>query len=254
MFLWAALSGERLRFSLADHGRFAVLGALLFSLNFLCAYYSGFYLTSGLLAVVFSLASVINPLLAAALGRGALDARVIGGALLGVAGIALLFGPEIAATEASRDTAIGLTLVFVATLFFCAGNMFSSAYQQRGLAVVPATAWCMLYGIFVFAAIALVRGEPFMVEWTVRYAASILWLAILSTVIAFAAYLTLIGRIGPGRASYSTVLVPVVALAISTVFESYSWTPAAAIGVMLVLAGNILVLSPRRAQGQARND
>jgi drug/metabolite transporter (DMT)-like permease len=195
---------------------------------------------------VFSLASVINPLLAAALGRGALDARVVGGALLGVGGIALLFGPEIAATEASRDTAWGLMLVLVATLIFCAGNMFSSAYQQRGLAVVPATAWGMLYGTGVFALIALVRGEPFIVEWTTRYVVSVLWLAVLSTVIAFAAYLTLIGRIGPGRASYSTVLVPVVALAISTVFESYAWTLAAALGVALVLAGNVLVLSPRR--------
>ena len=246
MFLWAALAGERLHFSLADHLRFAVLGTLLFSLNFLCAYYSGFYLTSGLLAVVFSLASVINPLLAAALGRGALDARVIVGAVLGVSGIALLFGPEIAATAASRDTALGLTLVFVATLFFCAGNMVSSAYQQRAIAVVPANAWGMLYGTLVFASIALARGEPFIVEWTVRYVVSILWLAVLSTVIAFAAYLTLIGRIGPGRASYSTVLVPVVALAISTAFESYAWTLAAALGVALVLAGNVLVLSPRR--------
>jgi drug/metabolite transporter (DMT)-like permease len=189
---------------------------------------------------------VINPLLAAALGRGALDARVILGALLGVGGIAVLFGPEIAATEASRETGLGLTLVFVATLIFCAGNMFSSAYQQLGLAVLPATAWGMLYGTGVLALIALVRGEPFIVEWTMRYVGSILWLSVLSTVIAFAAYLTLIGRIGPGRASYSTVLVPVVALLISTLLESYTWTLAAAIGVALVLAGNILVLSPRR--------
>jgi drug/metabolite transporter (DMT)-like permease len=246
MFVWAALAGERLHYPPAIHVRFAVLGLLLFSMNFLCAYYSGFYLTSGLLAVVFSLASVINPLLAAALGRGALDARVILGALLGVGGIAVLFGPEIAATEASRETGLGLTLVFVATLIFCAGNMFSSAYQQLGLAVLPATAWGMLYGTGVLALIALVRGEPFIVEWTMRYVGSILWLSVLSTVIAFAAYLTLIGRIGPGRASYSTVLVPVVALLISTLLESYTWTLAAAIGVALVLAGNILVLSPRR--------
>jgi drug/metabolite transporter (DMT)-like permease len=247
MFAWAALAGERLRFAFSDHVRFALLGLFLFSLNFLGAYYSGFYLTSGLLAVVFSLASVINPLLAAALGRGALDLRVIGGALLGVGGIALLFGPELAATELSRDTALGLTLVLAATLIFCVGNMISSAYQQRGLAVVPATAWGMLYGTAVLALIALVRGEPFIVEWTPRYLGSILWLALVSTVIAFAAYLTLIGRIGPGRASYSTVLVPAVALAISTVFESYVWTVAGAVGVVLVLAGNALVLAPRRA-------
>jgi drug/metabolite transporter (DMT)-like permease len=167
-------------------------------------------------------------------------------AVLGVGGIALLFGPEIAATEASRETALGLGLALLATILFCVGNMFSAAYQTGGMAVVPANAWCMLYGTLVFAAIALVRGEPFIVEWTARYAISIAWLAVPSTVVAFAAYLTLVGRVGPARASFVMVLVPLVALAISTLFEDYRWTLAAALGVVLVLAGNAVVLTARR--------
>ena len=246
MFVWVAVAGGRIRFGLADHLRFMVLGVTLFSLNFLSAYYSGFYLKSGLLALIFSLAAVINPLLAAALGRGRLESRVLTGAVLGVGGIALLFGPEIAATEASRETALGLGLALLATILFCVGNMFSAAYQTGGMAVVPANAWCMLYGTLVFASIALVRGKPFIVEWTARYAISIAWLAVPSTVVAFAAYLTLIGRVGPARASFVTVLVPLVALAISTLFEDYRWTLAAALGVVLVLAGNAVVLTARR--------
>ena len=248
MFAWVGLAGARFRFGGADHARFALLGATLFSLNFLAAYYGGFYLSSGLLAVVFSLASIINPLLAAALGRGVLDLRVLTAAVLGVGGIALLFGPEITATEASRDTALGLGLALLATVLFCIGNMLSAAFQARGMPVVPANAWCMLYGTAVFAAVALVRGEPFIAEWNARYLGSVAWLALLSTVVAFFAYLTLVGRVGPGRASYSTVLVPLMALAISTVFEHYTWTAAGGLGVILVLAGNAVVLSaPRRA-------
>jgi drug/metabolite transporter (DMT)-like permease len=246
MFAWLGIAGHRVRFGLSDHFRFVILGAFLFSFNFLCAYYGGFYLTSGLLAVVFSLAAVINPLLAAAIWRTWPEPRVLIGAALGVSGVALLFGPEIFAAEASRNTAIGLAFVFTATLFFCIGNMFSAAYQQRGISVLSANTWCMVYGTLWFALIALLRGEPFIIEWSARYFLSILWLAIPSTVIAFAVYLTLLGRIGAGRASYSTVLVPVVALALSTFFEGYHWTLIAGLGVVLVIIGNVIVLSKRQ--------
>ncbi|MCC6948025.1 MAG: DMT family transporter [Bradyrhizobiaceae bacterium] len=248
MFGWLLAAGARIRFGLADHFRFALLGALLFCFNFLLAYYSGFYLTSGLLAVVFSLAAVINPLLAAVLWRTPPETRVVLGAILGAGGVALLFGPEILATEASRDTLIGLMLVFGATLFFCSGNILSAAYQLRGIPVLPANTWCMFYGTLWFALIALLRGESFIVEWSARYFLSIAYLAIPSTVVAFAAYLTLLGRIGAGRAAYSTVLVPVVALVVSTLFESYQWTLAAALGVLLVVVGNAIVLSRGPAQ------
>jgi drug/metabolite transporter (DMT)-like permease len=243
MFCWLLIGGHRIRFGFADHVRFAVLGALLFCFNFALAMYGAFYLTSGLLAVVFSLASVITPLLAAALGRATLERRVLAGAAIGTAGIALLFGPELIAAEANTSTAIGLALVFGATMFFCVGNVVAASYQQRGIPVLSLNTWCMLYGAIWFALIAFLRGEEFTVEWSARYLASIAWLTIPSTVIAFAAYLTLLGRVGAGRASYSTVLVPVVALAISTVVEGYYWTLAAMLGVVLVLIGNVIVLS-----------
>jgi drug/metabolite transporter (DMT)-like permease len=243
MFLWLSLAGHRLRFGLADHVRFALLGAFLFSLNFASAYYSGFYLPSGLIAVVFSMASVINPLLAAAITRTMPEWRNVLGALLGVAGVALLFGPELLTVNASSGTAVGLALGLLATVIFCTGNMFSARFQRDGLPVLAANCWGMLYGALWFALIALARGETFTVEWNARYLLSIAWLAIPSTLIGFAAYLTLLGRIGPGRASYSIVLVPVVALVISTFFENYVWTLAALIGVVFVLVGNVVVLS-----------
>jgi drug/metabolite transporter (DMT)-like permease len=250
MFAWLFFAGHRLRFGLVDHARFVLLGALLFSFNFASAYYSGFYLTSGLIAVVFSLASVINPLMAAVIARKIPETRILLGAVLGVAGVALLFGPEIVAAEASRATMLGLALALAATLFFCTGNMFSATYQRHGLPVLAANTWGMLYGALWFAAIAVVRNEAFAVEWSARYLLSIAWLAIPSTVIGFAAYLTLLGRVGAGRASYSTVLIPVVALAMSTFFENYVWTLSAAIGVLFVLSGNVVVLSAPRSTPQ----
>jgi drug/metabolite transporter (DMT)-like permease len=66
---------------------------------------------------------------------------------------------------------------------------------------------------------------------------------VVSTVVAFAAYLTLLGRIGAARAGYSTVMFPVFALLISTVFEGYAWTPYAIAGLALVAIGNVLVIA-----------
>jgi len=249
MFAWLSLADHRLRFGVADHARFALLGALLFSLNFASAYYSGFYLTSGLIAVVFSLASVINPLLAAAITRTVPEWRIVLGAALGVAGVALLFGPELLAVEASSGTAVGLALGLLATVIFCTGNMFSARYQRDGLPILAANCWGMFYGALWFALIAVVRGEAFTAEWSARYLLSIAWLALPSTVIGFAAYLTLLGRVGPGRASYSIVLVPVVALVVSTFFENYVWTLFALLGVAFVLAGNVIVLSGGQRRG-----
>ena len=249
MFAWLSLAGHRLRFGVADHARFALLGALLFSFNFASAYYSGFYLTSGLIAVVFSMASVVNPLLAAAITRTVPEWRIVLGAMLGVAGVALLFGPELLAVEASSGTAVGLALGLLATVIFCTGNMFSARYQRDGLPILAANCWGMFYGAFWFALIAVVRGEAFTAEWNARYLLSIAWLALPSTVIGFAAYLTLLGRVGPGRASYSIVLVPVVALVVSTFFENYVWTLFALLGVAFVLAGNVIVLSGGQRRG-----
>jgi drug/metabolite transporter (DMT)-like permease len=72
-----------------------------------------------------------------------------------------------------------------------------------------------------------------------------MWLAIVSSVMTFAAYLSLIGRIGASRTGYATVVFPVFALLISTVFESYVWSPMAFLGLVLVICGNIVMLRGR---------
>jgi drug/metabolite transporter (DMT)-like permease len=243
VFGWLIATKGRLRFSLADHARFAILGATLFSFNFVSAYYAGYHLSGGLLAIIFSLAAVINPIYAALLGRGGLNKRIVAGALMGIAGVALLFGPKVLAADAQPGMLLGVSLMLLSTFIFCTGNMFSAAFQARGLPVLSANAWSMLYGTAFIALMALVQGQPFIVEWTPKYVFSILWLAIAGTAIGFFAYVTLIGRIGTGRTGYVTVLMPLVALLLSTFFEGYTWTVYAFIGVALVLIGNAIVLS-----------
>jgi len=249
VFGWLIAVRGRVTFPLADHGRFAILGATMFSFNFVSAYYAGFHLNGGLLAVLFSLTAVINPIYAALLGRGGLNLRIVSGALIGVIGVALLFGPKIVAVDGQAGTLTGVLLMLLSILIFSTGNMFSAAFQARGLPVLSANAWSMLYGTTFIALFALAKGQPFIVEWTPKYVLSILWLAIAGTAIGFFAYVTLIGRIGTGRTGYVTVLMPLVALVLSTFFEGYVWTIYAFFGVALVMLGNAIVLSvPAKAK------
>lgn len=247
MWGWVWVARAPARFARADHLRFFATGCCLFSLNFTLFYYGGLTVPSGLLAVVFSLASIFNLVLGALLLRQRVERRVALGGLVGAVGIGLLFWPEIAraggSATGSAGAFVGLALCSAGTLFFCLGNMVSTLVQRRGVPLVSASAWGMTYGTLVLFALSLVRGQAFIIEPTAVYVGSVVYLAIGASVVAFACYLTLLRRIGAARAGYSTVLFPVVALAVSTVFEGYAWTPAALVGVALALAGNVLVLT-----------
>jgi drug/metabolite transporter (DMT)-like permease len=242
MFAWVVLSGRQLRFPLADHLRFVAMGVLIFSSNFLFFYYGATYLVSGLLSVVFSLASVINMLLGAVVMRERPAPKILLGGLMGFGGIALMFFPEIAAHGLSGNTLTGLLLCICGTFSFCLGNLVSASNQKRGLPLISTSAWGMLYGTIWATFLALVMGKPFIIATTVPYISSLVFLAVISTVIAFAAYLTLLGRIGAARAGYATVMFPIFALLVSTVFEGYVWTLYAILGLLLVAFGNVLVI------------
>jgi drug/metabolite transporter (DMT)-like permease len=226
MLVACMVSGRRLVWPWRMHWRFAGLGLFLFSANFLMFYYAANWLVSGLLSVIFSLASVINIVLA-------------------VTVLACLFGPEIADQEFGGGALFGLTLGICGTTFFCFGNMISAANQRDGIPVVSANAIGMVYGAGFSTVIALIAGSAFIIEPTARYLGGLAWLVILSTVIAFWAYLTLLGRIGADRAGYATVVFPVVALIISTFVEGYEWSFIGLIGIALVAIGNIIILMRR---------
>ena len=142
--------------------------------------------------------------------------------------------------------AYGLGLALLGTLCFSAGNMLSSLQQKAGLKPLTTNAWGMLYGASMLAVYCALRGIPFEMEWNTRYIGSLLYLVIPGSVIGFTAYLTLVGRMGPERAAYCTVLFPLVALNVSAFAEGYQWTPPALAGLVLVMLGNVLVFRKPR--------
>lgn len=248
VFVWALLARQRLRFAWRQHLLLAAMGLCMFSFNFYFFYCAAAYLTSGLLAVVFSLTVVLNIVNGRILlGRRA-SPRTLVAAALGLAGIVALFWPEVQRFDLADSGTLGLLLSLLGTLCFSLGNIASARAQALGLPVLSCNAWGMAYGAVAMFALSLIGGAPFTFDPALPYVTSLLYLAVCGSVMAFGAYLTLLGRIGADRAAYATVLFPLVALAISTVVEDYAWTPMALAGVVLVLAGNLLVLlAARRA-------
>ncbi len=244
MLVFCLLCRRPMRFKATDHVFLAMQGVFLFSTNYFFIYLGSQYLTTGLVAVAFSTIVVMNILGSALLFRSPLSIAVGAGSVLGIAGMIAVFWPEVRGFELAGEGARGLVLCLIGTASASVG-MLTSAWNQkrRGLPVVQSNAYGMAYGAVFIIALTLARGSVFAFDARPAYVLSLLWLAVFATVVAFWSYLTLIGRIGADRAAYATVLFPIVALALSTVFEGYRWTPLAAAGVGLVLAGNALVLS-----------
>ncbi len=227
-------------------------GLCLFCVNFMCFYTASQWIPSGLIAVVFSTATLWNAINARVFFGQRIAFNVMTGGSLGLAGLALLFWPEMAGHEASRETLIGLALALFGTLCFSAGNMLSSLQQKSGFKPLTTNAWGMLYGALILSGYCLVTGTPLSFDASAQYVWSLLYLAIPGSVIGFTAYLTLVGRMGPDRAAYCTVLFPVVALNISAFVEGYQWSAPALMGLVLVMVGNVLVFrKPKPAAGVA---
>lgn len=154
-----------------------------------------------------------------------------------------LFWDDLSASSLNASLLLGIALSALGTYGFSLGNMITLRHQRRGLETLTTNSWAMLYGTLVIGAIAFVRGDNFAPQWTLSYMGALLYLALFGSVIAFAAYFTLVGRIGAGKAAYSTLLFPLVALTISTFYEGYVWHSNAVAGLALILVGNLVMFA-----------
>lgn len=248
---WCALTRRSLRFGAGAHAFLALQGVLLFGLNYVGVYEAERYATSGLVAVLFSTIVFMNPIGARLVFGTALTLRTLMAAALGVVGVALLFVPELTEVRRGGSAALGIIFGLGSTVIASCGNLAAMRNQQAGIPVLPGTAWGMGYGALAAAIVALLLGAPWTVDLRAPYVISLLYLAGFGSVIAFGAYLTLLKEVGPGPASYVAVATPIVAMALSTLFEGYRWTPVAAFGVVLAVAGNWLALKPARRSRRA---
>ena len=167
---------------------------------------------------------------------------MIGGALMGLSGLSLVFWPELLGVESDTGIITGLLLAFCATFLSSLGNIVSVRNQKRGIPVLHANAYGMTCGTLTMLLITIISGEEWVFDWSPEFLLSLIFLSVFASVVGFWSYLTLLGRVGADRGAYATLLFPVVALGISTMVEDYRWTLISASGVVLILLGNLLIL------------
>ena len=245
LLVWCVLRSLPLKFGWRDHAAMAVQGSLLFGANYVLVYLSEQHIPSGLTAVIFCSMVFWNMLGARVFFGTPLKARAWIGATLGVAGVGLVFAPELTIFSRGEDSLLGLGYGMASALSASLGNLVAARNQRSGLPVVQQNAFGMLYGALLVALWAAVTGQDFVFEGTTAYVISLGYLALFGSVFAFGAYLTLLGRIGAERAGYVSVAIPIVAVLISTLFENFQWHILTFAGVALCVVGNVLVLQKK---------
>lgn len=245
LYLFALLSRRRIRLPANAYGFVILQGTLLFCLNYFLMYYATSRITTGLIAVLFSSIILFNAVFERLFFKTMIDRRLLIAGILGLCGIAMIFWPEVAMISLEDKTVVGILLVLSGTVIASLGNMTAVINTRRELPVVAVNAHAMAWAALLSLLIAALLGREFNFSLQPGYVISLAYLAVFGSAIAFGCYLALIRRIGSARAAYSSVLFPVVALAISTIVEGYQWTTIAAVGIMLTLAGNWLILRSR---------
>lgn len=246
---YCVIRGKKMRFPLKNHGMILVQGIFLFSINYICFYLGLQYLVSGLGSLIYALIVIANIILARIFFNYKLEFTVILGAVFGLIGLVTVFSGQFRLTStavAMHQMAWGAGMCILATFLSSLGNMASMYNRQRDLPILQTNAYSMLYGAIIAIIVTLVMRIPISFDWHPMYIGNLLYLAVIGSVIAFGTYLELLNNLGPGKAAYVFVVIPIISLLFSTFFESFTWTTTTFIGLFIILLGNLLILIPSK--------
>ena len=244
LLAYCRLTRKQLNFSRHDHWFMALQGFSLFGLSYCCSYLATVYMTSGLVAVVFSTILMWNILNLRIFADQPVAWRAFWGGVLGLCGICIVFWQDLTTFTATRGL-IGLLIALAGAYLASVGNVVGSRNAKKGVPVTQANAFGMGYGGLLTLLIHFSMGGTLTMDWSIGYLGPMLYLTLFGSIVAFGCYMLLIGRIGAEYAAYVTLLMPIIALILSTLFEDYQWTANALVGFALVLAGNLIILTPQ---------
>ncbi|MFM7028164.1 MAG: DMT family transporter [Chakrabartia sp.] len=254
MLATAAFNGQRVRFTWPELGFAAVIGVLQFAFNFNLVYAAEHRVTSGLVAVVFALLVIPNAVLARVFLGARFSGRFLFGSLLAMAGVGLLFLHEVQADPSSTaQTLLGVGLTIGGVMAASISNVMQASARARTFPVMSLLGWAMLAGTLVNAAWSWWTAGPPVFGHGLGYALGLGYLSIAASALTFTLYFGLIRDIGPAKAGFSSVLIPIIAMAISTFFEGYRWAPLTIFGGVVVLVGMVVALAPS-SSGVARRE
>ena len=248
MFVLAALRGEPLGIAREGWKWVLALGVFQFSFNFTFVYNAEHYITSGLVAVMFALLVVPNAIFGRlVLGQPIRREFVLGSAIAAV-GVAMLFAQEWRASPATlAEVLTGAALTVGGILAASVANIVQAMEGAKRQPLLTLLAWSMLCGVALNAAYALATAGPPQFDPRPSYAIGIVYLGLMGSVVTFPLYYGLVRKVGAGQAAYSSVIVPVVAMVLSTLFEGYRWGWLPAVGAVVTLAGMVVAMRGRSA-------
>ncbi len=250
LLIYCMITNKNLVFSRRDHIFMAVQGFSLFGLGYIMSYLATYYLTSGLVAVIFSTILLWNILNLRLFMGQPVAWRAFSGGVLGLVGICIVFWHDLSAFTATRGL-IGMIIALLGAYLASIGNVVGSRNAKSGVPVTQANVYGMAYGALLCIMIHFGVGGELTMDWTLGYLGPLLYLTVFGSVVAFGCYMLLIGRIGADYAAYVMLLMPVVALILSTFFEEYQWSASAVFGVIIVLFGNLIMLTPAETLAKA---
>ncbi|MFA6218881.1 MAG: EamA family transporter [Erythrobacter sp.] len=253
MFVLARLRGEPFR--LAPGGlRFVfALGLFQFSLNFAFVYRAEAYVTSGLVAVIFSLMVVSNAVLGRIVLKQPIRPEFVLGSAIAALGVAMLFAQEYRASSATlEDVVAGALLCIGGVVSASAANIIQATEGARRQPLLTLLAWSMLCGVAINAGYALATEGLPQFDPRPGYALGVFYLGLMGSVVTFPLYYGLVRKVGAGRAAYSSVVVPVVAMILSTLFEGFVWGPLAIAGAIFTVAGMLVAMRSRSTPPPSR--
>lgn len=246
LYLYSKFMKLNMKFSLRNHVFMGLQGACLFGINYWLVYMAEEHLTSGLVAIIFSGLIFINVFLNAIILKAPVRKNVVFGGLVGIAGVALIFKDELKIFDFSDQNFVAFLMAVGSVTLASSGNILSAYSQKQKIPVIQSNAYGMLYGAVIVTVIALLSGKVPAIDLNFSYLTSLLYLSVFGSVIAFTTYLNLLGKVGPDKAGYISLVMPVIALFISTFLEGYQWTPYGIFGLIFILSGIFMALKRKR--------
>ena len=248
MAMLAVWRGDSLRIGRKGLLAAAFLGLTQFCVNFNAVYLAERHITSGVVATVFALLLIPATMLGWLMLGHKPSRRFAGSSLVAVSGIALLFLHELNEHPANgRQIAAGIALTLAGMLGAAIANVTQARPEIRRYPLFALLAWSMGVGALIDAIIALAMTGPPGFDPRPSYWLGVLYLALLASVLTFSLYYPVVRKIGPAKAAYSSVLVPIIAMGFSTALEHYRWTPTTIAGAVLALGGMAAALRRDRS-------
>jgi drug/metabolite transporter (DMT)-like permease len=205
-------TGRKIRYSPRQIALAAVVGLLLLMGGNLTLSYAELAVSTGLAALIIAITPlwflVLDSLL---LGDHHISARGKAGLALGIAGLFVLFWPELqAGALGHRELWASLSLLG-GSFSWALGSVLSKRWQS-GMDVFSATGWQMTaagVGNFLFA---VVNRDLSRVTWTARGLGAVLYLVVCGSWVGYSAYIWLLGHVPTSKVSTYAYVNPVVAV------------------------------------------